>query len=105
MEEKYAEFQTAPTNFELSLNFPNPFNPATTIRYALPQAEIVTLQVYNLLGEVVATLVDHEPKEAGYHLAIWNGRNTAGSAVANGVYFYRLRAGNFLQTRKMVVVE
>jgi hypothetical protein len=105
MEEKYAEFQTAPTAYELSPNFPNPFNPATTIRYALPKAENVTLQVFNLLGEVVATLVNNELKEAGYHAAIWNGRNAAGNMVGSGVYFIRMRAGSFVQTRKMVLVE
>jgi hypothetical protein len=105
IEEKYAEYQTAPINFELSPNFPNPFNPATTIRYALPKAASVTLQVYNLLGELVATLVDNEQKDAGYHAAVWNGRNANGNAVANGVYFYRMRAGSFVQTRKMVLVE
>lgn len=105
MKEEYEALQAAPTTFELSQNFPNPFNPATTMRYALPRSERVTLQVFNLLGGLIATLVDDEQKEAGYHVAIWNGRSTAGQAVGNGVYFVRMQAGEFVQARKVVLVE
>jgi len=105
MKEEYEALQAAPTTFELSQNFPNPFNPATTMRYSLPKPERVTLQVFNLLGGLIATLVDDEQKEAGYHVAIWNGRSTAGQAVGNGVYFVRMQAGEFVQARKVVLVE
>jgi hypothetical protein len=104
-DEKYAEYQVVPDAFALSQNFPNPFNPSTTIRYSLPKAERVTLKVYNLLGKEVVTLLDNEQKDAGYHVAIWNGRDAAGKGVGSGVYFVHMRAGNFVQTRKMVLVE
>ena len=112
MKEEYQALHAAPTSFELSQNFPNPFsvngtfgNSATTIRYALPQAERVTLQVFNLLGELIATLLANEQKDAGYHIATWNGRNAKGETVGNGVYFVRMRAGTFVQVRKIVLVE
>jgi hypothetical protein len=103
--EKLAEAQAIPTTYELSQNFPNPFNPATTIRYGLPKAERVTLKIYNLLGAEVATLVNDEPKAAGYHVAIWDGRNKDGEVVASGVYIYRIRAGSFSVTKKMALVK
>ena len=105
VEEKLLEFQVIPENYELSQNFPNPFNPATTIRYGLPRTERETLKVYNLLGEEVVTLVDNEQQEAGYHVAIWDGRNRDGSIVANGVYIYRLQAGSSSITRKMTLLK
>lgn len=89
----------------MSQNFPNPFNPATTIRYGLPQAEKVTLQIYNVLGEEVVTLLSDERQEAGYHAAIWDGRNREGRQVSSGMYVYRLRAGNSVMTKKMLLVQ
>ena len=103
--EKLSEVKLIPTNYELSQNFPNPFNPATTIRYGLPKAERVTLRVYSLLGEEVATLINDELKDAGYHAAIWDGRNRDGRQVASGVYVYRLRTGSFVMTKKMALVQ
>jgi hypothetical protein len=105
VEERLAGVKIVPASYELSQNFPNPFNPATTIRYGLPNAERVTLKVYNLLGEEVVTLIDHESIEAGYHAAIWDGRTQHGQPVASGIYLYRLRAGNFIMTKKMVLVQ
>lgn len=93
------------TTFELAQNFPNPFNSASTIRYGLPHAERVTLRVYNLLGEEVATLLENELKTSGYHSAIWNGRNARGERAGSGVYLYKLQAGSFTQTRKMLLVQ
>ena len=94
-----------PTNFELAQNFPNPFNPETVIRYALPQASTVTLEVYNLLGQKVRTLVDHAPQPADFYLVSWDGRDERGEAIATGVYLYRLVAGQFVSTRKMVFMK
>jgi len=102
---KLSEIKIIPASYELSQNFPNPFNPATTIRYGLPKAERVTLKVFNLLGEEVVTLIADESKEAGYHTAIWNGRNQTGQSVASGVYIYRLRAGRLVMTKKMALVQ
>jgi uncharacterized delta-60 repeat protein len=105
VDEKLAEARAIPTTYELSQNFPNPFNPATTIRYGLPKAERVTLKIYNLLGAEVATLVDNEQKVAGYHAAVWDGRDKAGRVVASGVYVYRLQAGSFSSTKKLALVK
>ena len=115
--EKLADVQAIPTTYELSQNFPNPFNPATTIRYGLPQAGRVTLKVYNLLGEEVALIINDALRAAGYHAAIWDGRNHAGQVVASGVYIYRLEvypeladpstgSGRvFVQSRKMILLQ
>ncbi len=105
VDEKLAEARAIPTTYELSQNFPNPFNPATTIRYGLPSAERVTLKIYNLLGAEVATLLDNEQKAAGYHAAVWDARDEAGRNATSGVYFIRFRAGDFVQTRKMLLIE
>ena len=89
----------APEAFVLEQNFPNPFNPSTTIRYALPERSHVTLSVYNTVGQLVATLVDGE-EEAGYHRADFDG-----SRVASGVYFYRLQAGTFVRTMRSMLLR
>ncbi|MGH7496679.1 MAG: IPT/TIG domain-containing protein [bacterium] len=99
------QVKVIPASYEMSQNFPNPFNPATTIRYGLPKAERVTLKVYNPLGEEVVTLIDNASKEAGYHAAIWDGRNQSRQQVASGIYFYRLLAGSFVMVKKMVLVQ
>jgi hypothetical protein len=88
-----------PRDYRLSQNYPNPFNPQTTIRYALPQNAQVKLVVYNIAGQEIETLVYGE-QEAGYHKCVWEGED-----VASGIYFYRLQAGDFVQTRKMVVIR
>ncbi|HEX7574118.1 MAG TPA: LamG-like jellyroll fold domain-containing protein [Bacteroidota bacterium] len=85
--------------FVLSQNFPNPFNPSTTIRYGLPRGADVTLVVYNALGQEVARLVDTH-QESGYHEVRFDGMN-----LASGVYFYRLRAGEFTQTRRLMLLR
>ncbi len=103
--EQLAEIALVPATYELSQNFPNPFNPVTTIRYGLPQAERVSLKIYNLLGEEVATLVHDEQKAAGYHVAIWDGRGKNGNGVASGVYAYRMTAGSFTSTKKLALIK
>jgi hypothetical protein len=93
-----------PREFDLYQNYPNPFNPNTTIRYALKQSTRVTLTVYNLLGQEVRTLVNAR-QEAGYKTVIWDGLNNQGRKVASGIYLYRLEAGDFVKTRKMVLMK
>ncbi len=100
-----AESMRTSIAFELSQNFPNPFNPVTTIRYGLPHAERVTLQVFNVLGEEVAALVSNETKPPGYHTAIWDGRDRNGRQAASGVYVYRLRSGTVTLTKKIALVR
>ncbi|MFQ5640776.1 MAG: FG-GAP-like repeat-containing protein [bacterium] len=105
VQEQLAAVQSIPSTFELSQNFPNPFNPTTTIRYGLPAPGRVTLKIYNVLGEEVLTLVDDVPRQAGYHAAVWDGRNEKGQRVASGLYFYQLRMDEILLTKKMALVR
>jgi hypothetical protein len=93
------EKDEVPGSFVLEQNYPNPFNPLTTIRYNLPVASRVSLKMYNLLGQEVGTLVD-ELQEAGFKSVQWDA-----SGVSSGVYFYRLRAGDFVQAKRMMVVR
>jgi hypothetical protein len=90
---------TLPTVYDLSQNSPNPFNPVTEISFSLPDASYVRLTVYNILGQVMANLVDGN-LEAGFHSAIWDGNN-----VASGIYLYRLEVGNIVFTKKMVLLK
>ncbi len=93
-----------PGCFALSQNYPNPFNPRTHIIYQLPQADRVTLTVYNVRGQAVCRLVDEE-QGAGEHEVTWQGQDDAGRAVASGIYFYQLVTGEFHQTRKMLLLK
>jgi len=88
-----------PLRYSLSPNYPNPFNPSTQIRFTLPQAADVTVKIYNILGEQIATLAD-ELQQPGEHTIIWNA-----SSIPSGVYFYRLTAGRFIKTKKMVLMK
>jgi hypothetical protein len=88
-----------PRAFRLDQNYPNPFNPATTIRFALPRTEQVTLKIFDVRGREVATLVN-EKMPAGEHSVNFNGQR-----LASGIYFYRLRAGEFVQQRKLALVK
>ena len=88
-----------PMEFELNQNYPNPFNPSTTITYALPEAAEVSLIIYNLRGESVANLVN-ERQSAGWHNIKWQASN-----LSTGIYFYKLIAGGFVQTKKMILLK
>ncbi|MBL7066673.1 MAG: carboxypeptidase regulatory-like domain-containing protein, partial [Candidatus Marinimicrobia bacterium] len=93
-----------PTEFALKPNYPNPFNPETTIEFALPKTSKVTLTIYNLTGQLIQELVKAE-YSAGYQRVIWNGRDFNGNSVGSGVYIYTLKADNFSQTRKMILMR
>jgi hypothetical protein len=93
------ESRLVPSSFALSQNYPNPFNPATTIRYELPERAYVTLKVFNPVGEEIATLVDGN-QDAGYSSVVFDG-----SRYASGVYYCRLTAGEFVETKKMILVK
>jgi len=90
--------------FGLSQNYPNPCNPETTIKYGIAEDCAVTLKIYNLAGQLIKTLVD-EYQTAGYYTITWFGDSDAGQEVASGVYFYRIKAGDFVSTKKMVVLK
>ena len=89
----------------LAQNFPNPFNPETTIRFDLSEAAPVTLTVYDATGQTVRTLVDGENLSAGTFSRVWDGLNRNGQAVGSGVYFYEIRAGSFNSMKKMTLVR
>ena len=88
----------------LQQNYPNPFNPITTINYSLKENSKVTLNIYNIKGQKVKTLVD-ETLESGNHTVIWNGINDNGKSVSSGIYFYKLKAANFEKTKKMIMIK
>lgn len=93
-----------PTNFALMQNYPNPFNSSTAIDYAIPTQAHVTITIVNLLGETVTTLVNSDKPAGGYRI-IWNGLDAQGKAVASGIYLYKLKADNYEQIRKMILVK
>ncbi|MCC7262644.1 MAG: T9SS type A sorting domain-containing protein [Candidatus Latescibacteria bacterium] len=98
------EAQLTPVVFALHPNYPNPFNPSTTIRFSLPRAGEAELCIYNLMGQRVATLM-YGVQEAGPHVLQWNGRDEQGRELASGVYFYRLQAGGRVETRKLLLLR
>jgi FlgD Ig-like domain len=88
----------------LNQNHPNPFNPTTAITYQLPAPSQVQLTIYNTLGQKVRTLVN-DRQNAGNYSVQWDGRNDSGIAMASGVYLYQLRAGEFVQTKKLILMK
>jgi hypothetical protein len=96
---KVAEVKEIPTSFSLSQNYPNPFNPSTVIKYGLPRDVKVKLEVYNVVGQRIAVLVDAKQK-AGHHEVVFEN-----SSLPSGVYFYRLQTDMFTQTMKMLMVR
>lgn len=93
-----------PPEFSLRQNYPNPFNPTTTIAYSLPEAAKVRLDIYNVKGQLVKTLVNAE-MPAGMHSVVWNGRDSNNAAVASGVYFYRVSSPKATQTKRMLLMK
>jgi hypothetical protein len=93
-----------PDKFSLMPNYPNPFNPSTTIQYSLPKTSKVRLTIFDILGKEVNVLVS-ERQKAGVYLAEWKGKSRSGAAVASGLYFYRLQTPEFSLTRKMLLVK
>jgi len=93
------EIDEIPTDYNLTNNFPNPFNPSTKIKYTVPQSSQVIIKVYDILGNEIETLVSEE-KQTGIYEITWNAAN-----LPSGVYFYQLRAGNFIETKKMVLIK
>lgn len=100
------ELQSTPREFALHQNFPNPFNPDTTIKYDLAESADVTLQIYNVLGQVVRTLVASEAQNAGRYQIRWNGMDERGVPVSSGIYFYQISAdGKFSDVRKLMLLK
>ena len=100
------ELQSTPREFALHQNFPNPFNPDTTIKYDLAESADITLQIYNVLGQVVRTLVASEAQNAGRYQIRWNGMDERGVPVSSGIYFYQISAdGKFSDVRKLMLLK
>lgn len=93
-----------PLEYDLNQNFPNPFNPETTIRYQLPKPGRVKLVVFDMRGSRVCVLVDEEA-EAGYYEVIWNGNDEQNRPVASGIYILMIQAAEFVQQRKMILLR
>ncbi len=97
-------YTTTPSAFDLGQNYPNPFNPVTTIRFSLPRSERVVLEIFNLMGQKVRTLLDNT-LTAGNHQITWDGTDRSGRKVASGIYLYRLKSGDDIRTRKMTLLK
>jgi hypothetical protein len=93
-----------PDQFILQNNYPNPFNPETTIKFEIPKDEFITLEIYNIAGTKIRTLVNSSYK-AGEHSATWDGRNDNGDKVSSGAYLYKFRAGAFIKNGKMMLLN
>jgi len=98
-------YPQVPNEYRLYSNYPNPFNPTTNIEFSIPEQVQVTLEIYNVLGQRVATLIAGEMYGPGRHKAVWNGRSQNGMLVSSGVYIYRIQAGDFVDVRKMVFTK
>lgn len=95
---------TVVTDYALEQNYPNPFNPSTLIRFSVPEVSRVTLRIYDILGREIKTLLDAD-LSSGVHTYSWNGDNNFGQGVSSGIYFYKLDAGKFSSTKKMMLVR
>ena len=93
-----------PVEYQLSQNYPNPFNPETTIQYALPEASHVKIQIYNVMGERIVTLVDSY-MDVGYQSMRWDGRDELGRLVGGGLYLCRIQAGSYQDVIRMLLMK
>jgi flagellar hook assembly protein FlgD len=93
-----------PAVTQLQGNYPNPFNPETTISFSLKESQFVNIDIYNILGQRVKTLVANEMNK-GTHSLIWNGTDNGGRNVASGIYFYKMQAGKYSSTKKMILMK
>ena len=90
--------------YTLHQNYPNPFNPVTTLRYDLPENAMINITIYDMLGRRVKTLMD-QPQDAGYRSVIWDATNDYGKPVSAGIYLYQIQAGEYISTKKMVLLK
>ena len=98
------EVDEVPTVNSLSQNFPNPFNPTTTIKFGLRAKGHVSIKIYDVAGRLVRTLVN-DVREAGHYNVTWNGENNHGNKVASGVYFFKMNTADYEKTNKMVLMR
>lgn len=93
-----------PKQYILEQNYPNPFNPQTKIQYAVGNTQMVTLKIYNLIGQEIFTLAN-EVQEPGEYSVIWNGRDKSGNSLPSGIFIYKIKAGEFMQAKKMILLR
>jgi len=98
------EPKVLPESFTLHQNYPNPFNPVTTLQYDLPEDAMVNITVFDMMGRVVRTLVNGQ-QSAGYKSLQWNATNNSGQPISAGLYIYTIQAGEFSQTKKMILLK
>jgi hypothetical protein len=98
------EIETIPREFVLFQNYPNPFNPYTKIEYSLPKDSYVELKIFNILGQEVKTLVSQRQSQGIYSIE-WDGKTDNGINVVSGLYLYRLQAGKYVSTKKMLIIK
>ena len=96
--------ENIPSIFSLSQNYPNPFNPITMVRYELPEDSFVDVTVYDMLGNVISNLINTN-QSSGYKSIQWNATNNQGEPVSAGVYIYKIQAGDFVDTKKMILLK
>jgi len=99
------DVQVNPYTYALLDNFPNPFNPETQIRFSMGAQENVSLTIYDIMGRRVRSLINGESYSSGFHVINWDGRDNAGQKVASGMYIYRIKAGDFIADKKMLLVK
>ncbi len=95
---------TSPSKYQLKQNFPNPFNPSTTIRYSLSSPQKIYIRIYDVSGQLVKDIIE-EHKQAGEYNVKWNGKNNSGQRVSSGVYYYQMTVGNETQAKKMILIK
>jgi len=100
---KTMEYQFVPSAFRLDQNYPNPFNPSTSINYELPNYSKLSINIYNILGQKIKSLLKKGEKEAGYYQIIWDGKNDFGKKVASGIYILNFQSDQFSKSLKMVL--
>ena len=93
-----------PLQYILNQNYPNPFNPVTTLRYDLPENAMINITIYDMLGSQVKTLIN-QTQDAGYRSVIWDATNDYGKPVSAGMYLYQIQAGEYISTKKMVLLK
>ena len=97
-------YESASLTYKLDQNFPNPFNPETRFYFEIPKSHKVKIVIYNMLGQKVRTLLNEE-FNAGFHIVNWNGRDDSGDLVPTGIYVYRIKAGSFIASKKMLLMK
>ena len=97
---------STPDKFHLEQNFPNPFNPGTTISFQLPMTSVVQLEIFNMLGQRIVIAHQDATLQAGLHKFVWDGKDAVGNQIPSGIYFYRLKTDQgFVQIRKMMLIK